>query len=87
MLARFRATYDKFPAKELFVVQFLDCAFGFLDRQHLDEGKAFRTLVVTVGNDFSVLHCTDTIEEFEEIALGRIERQIPDIEPGRSNFY
>lgn len=87
MLARFGATYDQFSAKEFFVVQFLHGALRFFDRQHLDEGKTLRTLVMSVGDNFSVLHCADTVEEFEEIALCRIERQIPDIKPGRGNFY
>src|SRR5450755_2575397 len=86
MLARFRAAHDQLPAEEFLVVQFLHGAFRLVDREHLDEGEAFRTLVVFVRYHLGVLHRTDAVEEIEEIALRRIERQIPDIKPGRTDF-
>jgi hypothetical protein len=46
----------------VFVVQFGDGAFRFVDGLHLDEGKSFRFLRVFVGNDFHVLHRPDAAE-------------------------
>ena len=79
MLARFRAAHDQLAAQEFLVVQFLDGPFRFFDRQHLDEGKAFRTLIVLVGHDLRVLHLADAVEELEQVALGRFEGKIPDV--------
>lgn len=73
VLARFRTADNQLATKEFLVVQFLHGAFRFLDRKHLDEGKALRTLVVLVRHHLGVLHCTDAIEELKEIALRRIE--------------
>jgi hypothetical protein len=66
---------DNEPAtEEFFVVQFLDGAFCFLDRLHLHEGKTFRALVMPVTYDLGVLNMSNTVEQFEEIALGSVER-------------
>ena len=86
MLARFRAAHDQLAAEEFLVVQFLDGAFRFFDRVHLHKGETLRTLVVFVGHDLGVLHRADAIEELEEIALRRFERQVPDVKPGRGDF-
>lgn len=61
-------------------MQFLDCAFRFLDRLHLDEGEAFRSLIVLVADYLGVLDVTDPVEEIEQIALGRVEGKIPYVE-------
>jgi hypothetical protein len=53
---------------------------------HLHEGKTFRALVMPVTYDLGVLNVSDTVEQFEEIALGSIERQIADVEARRSDF-
>ena len=79
MLARFCPADHQLAPKEFLVVQFLDCALGFLDRLHLDEGEAFRALIVTIAHYFGVLDMADAIEELEEIALGRVEGQIADV--------
>jgi len=73
VLARFRTTYDQLPAEELLVVQLLHGAFRLFNRKHLHKSKPFRTLVVFVRHHFSVLDCTDAIEELKEIALRGIE--------------
>jgi len=86
MVVRFGSTHDQFAAKKLFVVQFLHSTFGFIDRQHLHESEAFRTLVMFVGYYLCVLHRADAVEEFEKIALRCVERQIPDVKPGRRDF-
>ena len=86
MLARFRTTHDQFAAEEFLVVQLLHGTFRLFDRQHLDEGEALRTLVMFVRHYLGVLHGSDAIEEFKEIALRRIEGQIPDIKPGSGDF-
>ena len=67
-------------------MQFLHRALGFFDRLHLNKSKAFRALIVTVADYFSVLDVTDPVKQVEQIAFGRVERQIADIETGRSNF-
>src|SRR2546421_333321 len=86
MLARFRAAYDQLPPEEFLVVQFLHCALRFVDGQHLDEGESLRTLVMPVSDDLGVLNCADAVEELEEVALRRVERQVPDVKPGRGHF-
>src|ERR1044071_3760818 len=86
MLARFRTTHDQFAAEEFLVVQLLHGTFRLFDGQHLDEGEPLRTLVVFVRHYLGVLHGSHAIEELKEIALRRIERQIPDIKPGSGDF-
>src|SRR4051812_33324847 len=86
MLARFRTAHDQFAAEEVLVMQFLDGALRLVHREHLNEGKALRTLVVFVRYHLGVLHRADAVEELEEIALRRIKRQVPDIEPGGRDF-
>jgi hypothetical protein len=86
MLAGFCAAYNEPAAEEFFVMQFLHGAFCFLDCLHLHEGKTFRALVMPVTYDLGVLNVSDTVEQFEEIALGSIERQIADVKARRSDF-
>jgi hypothetical protein len=86
MLVGFRAAHDK-PAPEKFlVVQFLHCAFRFLNGLHLHKRKTFRALVVSIAYDLCVLHVSNAIEQFEEIALGGVERQVANVETRRRNF-
>jgi hypothetical protein len=47
----------------------------------LHEGETFRALVVPVAYNLRVLHVSDAIEQFEQIALGGIERQVAHVEP------
>jgi hypothetical protein len=86
VLARFSAADHQFATEKLFVVQNFNCALCFFDRLHLDEGEAFGALVVAIAHYFGVLNVTDPVEKIEKIAFGRVERQIPDVKPGRSDF-
>src|SRR2546423_8128784 len=86
MLARFRAAHHQLPAEEFLVVQFLHGTLRFVDGIHLDEGEPLRTLVVTIRDDLGVLDRADTVEELEQVALRRVERQVPDVKPGRRHF-
>jgi len=74
MLARFRTAHDQFTAEEFLVVELLHGALRLVDREHLDEGEALRTLVVFIRHHLGVLHRADAVEEIEEIALRRFER-------------
>ena len=86
MLIGLRAAHNEPATEEFLVVQFLHGAFRLFDGQHLNEGEAFRTLVVLVRHYLRVLNRANSVEEFKEIALRGIERQVPDIEPGRGHF-
>jgi hypothetical protein len=52
----------------------------------LDERETFRSLVVAIAHDFGVLDMADAVEEFEEIALGRVEGQIADVKTRGRDF-
>lgn len=67
-------------------MQFVHSAFGFLDGLHLNKRKAFRALVVPIAYDLCVLHVANAIEQFEEIALGGVERQVANVETRRRDF-
>src|SRR5437764_908677 len=41
---------------------------------------------MAVTYDFGVLHLTNAVEELEQIALRRVERQIAHVKPGRRDF-
>src|SRR2546430_2171227 len=69
MLAGLRATNHESAAEELLIVQFLHCAFRFLNGLHLNERKTFRALIMPVTYDLSVLHLSHAVEQFEEIAV------------------
>src|ERR1700736_6322331 len=86
MFARLRAADHEFAPKEFLVVQFLHCALRFVDRLHRNKRETFRALVVAIAYDLGVLHMADAVKELEEIALGRVERQIPDVKTRRSDF-
>ena len=86
MLARFRAADHEFATEEFFIVQFLYRSFRFFDALHLHKGETLGALVVPVTYDLGVLHVADAIEQVEEIALCRVEGQITDVEPRRSDF-
>jgi len=86
LLARLGAAYHEFATEEFLVMQFLHGPLRFFDGLHLHKSKALRTLVMPVTYDLGVLHVADTVEELEEIALGRVERQIANVEPRRCDF-
>jgi len=67
-------------------MQFRDRAFCFLNRLHLHKREPFRALVVTVTDYFRILDVPDTVKQVEQITLSRVKREIPDIQPGRTNF-
>ena len=79
MLIGFRATDDQPATQEFLVVQFLNRAFRFVDGLHLYKRKAFRALVVAIANNLCVLHMSNAGEQFEQVALGRVERQVADV--------
>ena len=79
VLARFSATDHQLATKELFVVQRFHCSFRFLNVLHLHKGEALRTLVMAVADYLRVLNVSDTVEQLEQIALGRVEGQIADV--------
>jgi len=86
MLIGLRATHNEPATEKFFVVQFLHSSFRFLDGLHLHKRKTFRALVVPIAYDLCVLHVTNAVEQFEEIALGGIERQVADVETRRRDF-
>jgi hypothetical protein len=86
MLIGFRTAYDEPPTEKLLVVQFFYRAFRFLYGLHLNKRKTFRALVVPIAYDLCVLHVSNAIEQFEEIALGGVERQVAHVETRRRDF-
>ena len=86
MFARLCAAHHQLAPEKFLIVQFLHRALRFFDRLHLDEGETFRALVVTIAHNLRVLDMADAIEELEQIALGRVERQIADVKTRRSDF-
>ena len=86
MLACLGTADHEFAAEEFLIVQFADRALRFLERLHLDEGESFGTLVVTIGYNLCVLHLSDAVEEFEQVALGRIEGEIAYVKTRRRHF-
>ena len=87
MLAGFGAAHYQPATEEFLVVQFFHGAFCFLDALHLHKSKTFRALVVPVTYDLRILHVSDAVEQFKEIALSCVEGQVPDVKTGRSHFY
>jgi hypothetical protein len=73
MLTRLRAADHELATKELFVVQFLDGTFRFLDRLHLHESETFGPLIVTVTYDLGVFDMANAVEQLEEITLRRVK--------------
>ena len=86
MLIGFRAAYDESPTEKFLVVQFFYRAFRFLNGLHLNKRKTFRALVVPIAYDLCVLHVSNAVEQFEEIALGSIEGQVPNVQTRRRDF-
>ena len=86
MLIGFRAAYDKPATEKFFVVQFLHRAFRLFDGLHLYKRKTFRALIMPIAYDLCVLHMSNAVEQFEEIALGGVERQIANVETRRRDF-
>ena len=86
MLIGFRAAHDKPATEKFLVVQFLHSAFRFLDGLHLDKCKTFRALVMPIAYDLCVLHVANAVEQFEQIALGGVERQVANVETRRRDF-
>jgi hypothetical protein len=80
MFAGFCATHDESAAEKFFVVQFLNGTLRFLDGLHLNKRKTLRALVVPITYDLRILDMSDAVEQFEEIALGGVERQIAHVE-------
>lgn len=87
MLARLGAAHDQLAAEKFLVVQFFDGPFRFLHGLHLNEGKTFRALIVTIAHHFCVLNMSNTVEQFEKIAFGGIEGEIAHVQTWRSNLY
>jgi hypothetical protein len=86
MLIGFRPAYHKPSTKKFLVMQFLYRAFRFLDGLHLHKRKPFRALVVPIAYDLCVLDMSNAVEQFEEIALSGIERQVANVETRRRDF-
>jgi hypothetical protein len=80
MLIGFRAAHNEPATEKFLVVQFLHRAFCFLDGLHLYKRKTLRTLVVPIAYNLCVLHVSNAVEQFEEIALGGVKRQIANVE-------
>ena len=86
MLIGFRAAHNEPATEEFLVVQFLYSAFRFLDCLHLHKRKTFRALVVPIAYDLCVLHVANAVEQLEEIALGRVEGQVANVETRGRDF-
>jgi hypothetical protein len=86
VLIGFRAAHNEPATEEFLVVQFLHSAFRFLDGLHLHKRKTFRALVVPIAYDLCVLHMANAVEQVEEIALGGVEGQVPNVETWRRDF-
>ena len=86
LIIRFRAADDQLAAEEFFVVQFRYRPFRFFNRLHLHESETLGTLVVLVGDDFCILHLTDSVEEIEQVALRSFEGEIANVKTRRAYF-
>lgn len=86
VLIGFRAAHNEPATEKFLVVQFVHGALGLVDRLHLHKRKTFRALIVTIAYDLCVLHVSNAVEQFEEVALGGVERQIADVETRRRDF-
>jgi hypothetical protein len=86
MLIGFRAADDEPATKKFLVVQFCYRTFRFLYGLHLHKGKTLRTLVMPVAYDLCVLHVSDAGEQFKEVALGGVKRQVANVETRRRDF-
>src|SRR6266508_1725142 len=41
---------------------------------------------MAIAYDLRILNVSDSVEQFKKIALGCVERQVPDVQTRRSNF-
>ena len=73
VLVGFCSAHHQAATKEFLIVQFLHRTFCFVDRLHLNKSKTLRALVMPVAYDLGIVHVSYAVEQFEEIALGRIE--------------
>jgi hypothetical protein len=86
MLIGFCAAHNEPATEKFLVVQFLHSAFRFLNGLHLHKRKTLRALIVPIAYDLCVLHVPNTVEQFEEIALGGVEGQVANVETRRRDF-
>jgi hypothetical protein len=86
MLIGFRAAHNEPATEEFLVVQFFHSAFRFLDGLHLHKCKTLRALIMPIAYDLRVVHVSNAIEQFEEIALGGVEGQVANVETRRRDF-
>jgi hypothetical protein len=68
------------------VVKLVDGTLGLIDGGELDETESFGTMGLAVADDLDVLDGADAAEEFEHIALGRIEGEVADIDAGSGHL-
>ncbi len=73
------SAHYEFAAHKLLIVEFFHCAFGFLQRLHLNKCEPFGSVRVFIGYYLCVLDFAYSIEEFEQVALGGVVRQIPHV--------
>jgi len=86
MLVGFRAAHNKPATEEFLVVQFVHRTFCFLDGLHLHKRKTFRALVMPIAYDLCVMHVSNAVEQFEEIALRGVEGQVANVQARRRDF-
>ena len=86
MLVGFRAAHNEPATEKFLIVQFLHGAFRFLDGLHLHKRKTFRALIMPIAYHLCIVHVSDAVEQFEEIALGRVKRQVANVETRRRDF-
>jgi hypothetical protein len=86
VLIGFRAAHNEPATEEFLVVQFLHRAFRFLDGLHLHKCKTFRALIMPIAYDLRVLYVSNAVEQFEEIALGSVKRQVANVKTRRRDF-
>jgi len=67
-------------------VKLIDCALGLLDGRKRDESESLGALSLAVANDLDVLDGSNAAEEFHQVALTRIEREVADVDAGRRYF-
>jgi hypothetical protein len=86
MLIGFSAAHDEPSTEKFLVVQFLHRAFRFLDGLHLHKRETFRALIVPIAYNLCVLHVSNAVEQFEEIAFCGVERQVANVETRRRDL-
>ena len=60
-------------------MQFLHRTLRFFDGLHLHKGKTLRALIVAIAYDLGILHVSNAIEQFEEIALRGVEGKVANV--------